>query len=219
MNITPSQNRNQINFGSVNLIQISKKAFQEPENLKLVSKTFDKTADKITGEFIGKIPKPIATILTLLGLAKKGTKTGVYLESPLYRLILKDSQGPYSLNWHCRNLGVPVLEPLNENYHSFYVHTKENKDYFLSLFHGEGQKALSQELKIEINKKFPKDAKDVETMKDIKTQLRQIWMFNKAKMDQLITERLNNFNKGGEVNKFVINDLSELPDVFKKIDY
>lgn len=202
MNITPYQNNNQLNFGSVNLIQVSKKAFKNPDNAKAAAIEFTKKANKATGENI------LSGLLTLMGIGKKHTKHISYLEQPGHTVIEESlrKNGNYSINWLSQNTDIPIKKSLSSEHHSFTILTKEHKDKASPILGLKNtMKIVKQTLKE--GKKFSKNQKDME----------DLWL--SARLNQIYNEQLEPIIKNEPVNKFVIDDLRDLPKVFEKIDY
>lgn len=188
------------------MIQISKKAFNTPNDYNAISKEFTDAVNKITGE----VNNRLSFILNLLGLGKKNTKTVLYLESPGYEGVMKElkKRGNPDLDWLRLNTKIPIAGPFSEDYHSFTVLTKEHKDASSPLFSGKGmfetgKNILSEGIKAIINGR--------------KTEIEPTWIA--AKINQIFSEKINLITDGVPVKKFVIDDLSELPEVFKQIDY
>lgn len=206
MKITSYQNNNKTSFGSVNIIQVSKKAFNNSEDYIAINEEFHEAANKITREVGGKLN----LVLNLLGLGKKSNKIISYLEEPGYIGIMKElkKSGNYSLSWLRQNTGFPIAENLSEGYHSFTVLTKKHKDASSSLVSTKGL--------FEVWKKIIKEEiQEVRNGKKTKTAP----VLTAAKINQAISEKIKPIIDGEPVNKFIIEDLSELPNVFKQIDY
>lgn len=206
MNITPVQNNNQKSFGSVNLVQVSKKAFRNPEDLFAVNKQFTNATNKLTGEVNYKL----GTVLNLFGLGKKSNKTVTYLEQPGYAVIARElkKSGGCSTSWLSQNTGIPIAEPLSPSHHSFTVLTKEQKDGASPLFSAKNMFALMKKV---INEGFQK-LKSGE-----KSTIESTW--TSARINQILIERIKPITDGQPVHKFVIDDLSQLPKVFEQIEY
>lgn len=207
MNITPVQNNNQTSFGSVNLVQVSKKAFRNPDDLKLAYKEFNKAVNKTTRE----VNDVIGTIFNLIGKGQKTNKTVTYLEeSPAYFGIVEQlkKSGGYSTSWLSQNTGIPIAEPLSPNHHSFTILTKEQKDEASPLFSSKNIFSLMKKI---INEGIQK-VKSGE-----KSTIESTW--TSAKMNQILAEQIKPVTEGQSVHKFVIDDLSQLPKVFEQIEY
>lgn len=207
MNITPVQNSNKASFGSVNLIQVSKTAFKHPDDLNLAYKEFNTAVNTTTGE----VNDLIGTIFNLIGMGKKTNKTITYLEqSPAYFLLGKEMKksGYTKVSWMSKETGIPIAEPLSPDHHSFTILTKEQKDK-ASPFASAVNRILQYKRIIDETVAITKQGKGhiVDSM------------WTTAKINQLATEQMRPVLRGQPVNKFVIDDLSQLPTVFEKIEY
>lgn len=118
----------QPNFKQINLVQVSKKTFKNPEQLKECSKLFAKSIDKVSGDKLGRF----GNILVLLGLnGKKIHKSLIVSKFPSYQFA-KNAMGEYNMNyslsWLSQNTKLPIKDELDKEYRSFYVLTKEHID-------------------------------------------------------------------------------------------
>lgn len=207
MNITPIQNNYQQKFGSYNIIQVSKSAFKNPEDAILAYKEFNRAVNKTTRE----VNNFIGTIFTLIGKGNKTNKTFTYLEeSPAYPLIMNHlkKSGNFSISWLSQNTEIPITEPLSPNHHSFTILTKKQKDEASPLFSGRKFFELIKTTTSEVTQKINNNPK---------IKIDQNWA--NARMNQLYAEQIKPIIEGEPVHKFVINDFSELPEIFKQIDY
>lgn len=184
MRINPTQNNNQINFKSVNLIQVSKKAFKSPDDVLDVYNTFQKALNSATNDF----PTKIGAFFSLIGVGKYINKTANFFEKPNYLNILREAK---MLGFN----SLPSLKPISEDSHSFYVFTKEQKDALCDIFTLEN---------------LIKDAPSVVSSSKELISIR---------VNNYYTKKINEITKNEPLNMFEINDLSELPGLFKKIDY
>jgi len=204
MKVTPTQNRNKTSFGSVNLVQISRTAFTNEEDLLEISKKFIDLNNKAFGEINGGL----SSFLTKHGFGKKPNKTMTFLESPLFVSIEKFCQknklsNPYKLG---EKSGIQQ-KGFDENYLSFYVLTKEDKDAAFDLLN-EKSKTASKEIDIKgIN---PLDSTGKISFRAIMTRLEL--QEKKIVNDALISAT------GAPQKTFKVESLSELPAVFKQID-
>jgi len=192
------QNNQQPNFTQINLVQVSKNAFKNPEDLYAVNKTFQDMANEAAGEINGGL----SSILTLFGLGKKVNKTLDILEHPGYMSITK------KINKINRAIGLQIKKPINEDYHSFFVYTKEHKDAVFE--------ALSPKNQINSLKQARAEAVIAARQGENITPL-SLWV--QVKANDISLNKLETATAGEPINKYVINDLKEIPDIFKKIDY
>lgn len=200
-NFTRVQNKRQTSFGSVNLIQVSKKAFRNPDDASDVFEEFNKVVNRTTGEvgdFVGRI-------FNLVGKGHITNKTFTYFEeSPAYYKVMETLQQNrrYSISWLSQNIGIPIAEPLSPAYHSFTILTKEQKDKASPLYSAKNLLAMTKKI---LNERTP----------DVISS--GIWGL--ARMNQIFAEQLSPIIASKPVHKFVIDDLSQLPKVFEQIDY
>lgn len=126
-----NQYNNKQNFRSINVVQIKKTAFKNPEDVAKIEAGVTEMFEIITEGSKGKV----AGFLGNIKFLKKKPKIFSYLEQPRYVEILENlkKSGGYSLNWLSQNKKVSVREPINEAYHSFFVYTDRHKDICLDI--------------------------------------------------------------------------------------
>ena len=189
------------NFKSVSIVQVSKKAFANPENFKACSKSFGKALDTATGD---KLTGFFGNIIALF--TPKLHKTGYHLEYPSYfaaKTLMSKYNINYSMHWLKQNTGLPIKEAVDNDYHSFYVFTKEHKDRYVDAFHGTMKKILSN-AKEAINK-YSGD----KTMATIYANLKTDISIDKA-IDEMAAE--------APVKKFKLDSLDEIKNIVKDLD-
>lgn len=201
MNIT-SQN-NQPHFTSINQIMIAKKAFNKPEDLIAVEKTFKDELITIIGK--PKAPKALRIIKGLLGM-KTGTKAKSFLEQPDYVNIYKklNKPGMGGFDWISQRLGIPIDKPVNENYHTFFVYTNKEKDAIMKSFSG-------------VMKEYLKKTRQLRNDKTISTNDSNLWI--KVQINQMLNNVLKPIMEKSPPIITKVENLSELPAVLKNIDY
>lgn len=218
MYISPVKNNTKSNnsksFGSLNLIQVRKIAFPSTTSLEGIERTFDTKLDDITHKII---VRRLPFNLTI----NQRRPANIYsdLESAPFIEAMK-AKGEYSLSWLRQNFRVDVPEPLDSNCHSFYVYTRENSDYRYELTRGKTSREINREVDIAAEERYQNrkatswaESKETEKERDAFTIVKQL---------EILQRRLTAFNKetqNGHVNKFLIDDLAQLPDVMAKIDY
>lgn len=194
-------------FGSFNVIQIPKAALSE-RSLKAVQGIFKKEVFNITGY------KEKSSFMNLvrffLGLKPPSNRPIIFLEHPSYipNKEILEKNGGYSLRWMKQNTGASVQDELNPNFYSFFVLTKEHAKRFASAMSLKNLIKMGKESALEM-KEYIKSHRGARPSK--------IWQTAKhgAHMDL----GMYNAVKGEPVNKFTIDSLAELPEVFAKIDY
>lgn len=192
------------NFGEVCLVQVSKKAFGDIVDPIKVVDVFEKTTNKIVKD----IPDKLAWFLNKFGKAQKYNKVFMFWEQPCLPEILKEQEkeGNFSLNWLSQNVKVPIKGQMREDYHSFFLYTKEHKDASW-LLHG---KKMENERDEFIAERYVEQINAGNNNAD-----KEVWTYA-----MLNNKYIEDYEKIGKPTKrFEIQDLSELLEVFKKIDY
>lgn len=214
MQLQSTQTSNQPIFKGRYLIQISKKAFAEPANLEAAFDSFHKATAAIAGES----QSPLSELLKTLGFPNKSPKVISILESPLFIQIQKDMKeaNAPSNHWFRHHIGssvIPVAK--DEQYHSFTVLTKQDKDQTLKMLSGKTIGKITT-----LARKFMNTAKAYEysrtnpTIEQVAHDRKKDLYWIHATLDETLSKGL------GEAEKsFKIEDLSQLPKVFEEIDY
>lgn len=199
-----TQQNNQPNFKQKYLIQIPKSAFPNPDDLSGVCQTMDEAVFAITKDKDTKV----RDFLTKLGLGSKLHKTVGFLEYPAYVPIKEELQKMgRSRNWLSKETGVQLKGPQSQTHHSFYVYTKQEKDHLLN-------SVLSVWGEMGIHLQLIKKTVQEHRIEDTPSLAESM-----ARVNQLMVEKLQKITNGKPAKKFVIDDLSQLPKVFEKIDY
>ena len=195
----------QPNFKQVNLIQISKKAFEDPEVSSQCSKEFGKALQKATGRgfFLGHF---VENLLVTLGLGgKKTSKIYTQLESRSYSMCDELLEGAgYSIEWLERNTGTKLKKPLDENMHSFYVLTKEHKDGVLPALKWTNISKIMLHYIKEGTLKFPQD----NDMSDF---------YACAKAGEKLDQQFDEVIEESQIHKFKLKNLDELKNIADKL--
>lgn len=205
MQISTPPKSYQPNFGQVNLIQIPKKAFQNPENFRMCSKEFSKAVDKTTGSgfILGRL---MENLLTLLGLGGKRTcKTYTQLESRSYSMCesLLNKMG-YSLEWLEQNTGTKLKKPLNKDMHSFYLLTNEHKDGMLPYVKVSNTFKLMMPHLKEGVLKHPSDNQ-------------MSTLYATAKVGEKMDKQFEEVIAGSKIHEFKLENLGELKNIADKL--
>lgn len=197
---TPNYNAKTPNFKAVSIVQIPRKAFKNPENYKECSKIFANKLDTLVGDrFTGRLGTILAFFTT------KPHKTASFLENTALlnaRAAMERNNVNYSVNWLEQNTGLAIPKALDENFHSFYVYTKDDIGKIMGI--------VKQELKNlytyakEALAKYPKDKK----MANIYTT---------AKYGVNVEALSQEAFKGTPVQKFKIENLDELKNIVKDL--
>ncbi len=188
-------------FKAVNLVKISHKAFANPKNYKECSEVFGKTLHQATGEKLRGFLRSIIVYFT-----PKPLKTMYIFENPSYRHAVKSMQetgNNYSLNWLKQNTQLPVKDVIDENYHSFYVFTKEHKNGYANICN-ESIKNISKAVD-EGCEKYPNNEKMALLYAETKIGTEE---------DKAVTKLLENT----PVNEFSLQSLDEVKNIVKNLD-
>lgn len=208
MRITPqfnnTQTNNQPKFKSINIIQVSKEAFKNPDDLFGVQDQFFKEISKKTKE----LPDFLINLLNAIGLGKKANKFIGLFEQPLYIPIANETKekGLSSIYWFAQKAEIPIKGPLSSSHHSFWLYTKEHKDAAVDALSKSRQKQIQKMIEQEEEQSFL-DNNPHSTE------------WNLARENQLLLEEVEKVNANQPIRTFKIENFSELPKVFEEIDY
>lgn len=215
-----NNNKSNVNFKSIYLIKVQKTAFKNcnfktvvgkqinyVEDLKAINKEFNKALIKsieVPGSFLhniwSKIKKPIAS----------------YLECPLIDYLAANSKrrGHASLIWLQSRADVKIQAPLEKNYHSFFLFTKND---IANL--EKAKKAFSPKSYIKFLQEASKELPFNINMKPLDAFLRKEDRESRALINSNndVTKQLELLIDKNKIEKFMIKDLSELPNVVKTL--
>lgn len=198
-------------FGQNYLVQVAKGAFTNQDDLQNVSSVFSTSVRNIVGD----APSSLGKVLGKLGIEQKPFKVFTFLESPLKLQIaedLKSADAP-SIHWFSQHIGSPVKPPIDPNYHSFFVLTKENRDNAPSLFFRKNMKSVVNQISTLMQKLRAINTQDMTPEKIARENKKNVYWIH-AQLDGLLAKEI------GESDKtFKIDSLSELPKVFESIEF
>ena len=202
MKVNLQYNTNQnTNFKAVSMVQIPRKAFTHPENVKQCSKEFNKTLyNTILAQKSGLFAKIISC------LTKRQNKIATVLESPSFYIAKEAMQQQnleYGLNWLKLNTGLPIQEALDKNTYTFYVFTKEHKDECINAM----QKPL---------KNIFKYANESLERYSIDSSMAYIYVKSKIGVDS--DAMLKKTIAENPINKIKINSLDEVKNIITKLE-
>lgn len=113
-------------FKSIQLVKVKKNVFTTPDDLEIVSKTFDGIVNELERTHKKQLK------LFLIENKLMDYKLCTFLEQPMYLDFVKElADNNLSLPWLKRIIedsGLSVQGPLDQNYHSFYVCSGQNKE-------------------------------------------------------------------------------------------
>ena len=201
VNFYPSNNQQTQNFKGIYLVQIPYKAFSEPQNeakclnivRDLVLNSLRHNKSKVSGNNIPYFPDSNIVF-----------QHDTFSHSLLNASMQKNAFCP-PVQWIKDNTGIPVVKPLNENYHSFFIYTKHDAVKVKQ------QKALAQ--------------KNMQQSLNLDTQYNQ---YKDTIMKNILKDIHSNVLLGIEIDKrlqtcyriakrYVIGTLANLNDVAQKI--
>ena len=198
---TPNYNAKTPNFKAVSIVQIPRKAFKNPENYKECSKIFANKLDKLVGD---RLTGRLGAILALF--TTKPHKTASFLENTALlnaKAVLDKNNIKYSVNWLEQNTGLAIPKALDENFHSFYVYTKDDIGKVMSAVK-QATKNLWSNMK-EARMKYPQDSKMTHVYASTKYGVQA-----EALRQEIF--------KDTPVQKFKIEKLDELENIVKDLD-
>lgn len=194
MTVSIRQQNNQPSFKAVNIVQISKKAFSNPEDLSQVSKVFSRIS-RTTLKTQGKLSK---VFKALLGIKNKARKTFSYFEQPDYISVAKTAKkNKTSIHWLGQYSGIDIALPSSPDHHSFYVLTGEHKDKALEL--------LSAKNFMGILKASQK------AQSDLVKQGKNVFLVTDVVHNNELVKKFNPIIGSEPANKVQINSLDDLP--------
>ena len=203
-----STHKNNTSFKGVNLIQVSKKAFINPEEAEECALHFSDEVNKITKEW----PDGVTDLFAKFGLWKLVTKTFSYLEQPLYINLLDIAKENHArISWLEGRSKIPIKPPLSEDYHSFFLYTKSHKNSAADIFDPRNFNKFSDVVQKEGEKLIDENPERAAVIGS------EVWV--ETKMNDLFIKEFEKATQGEPVKQFKIEDLSQLPNIFKQIAY
>lgn len=203
MQINTNHNYNNTNFKAKSLVQIPRKVFANPENFTECSRVFSEKIRQISGE---KTRGAFGALLAML--FPRLVKTVNVLESFSHGYVkeaMESNNITYPITWFKQNTGLDIpTETLDENLHSFYVYTKNDKSNAL--------KAVMETMKnvklyaIEGNNKY-----------DGNKALASAYAV--AKMGVETDRLLNEYTKETPLKTFRLESIDELDKIAKELDF
>ena len=199
MQISSNTNYYTPNFKQVNLVQVSKKAFKNPEKFFECSDTFSRT--------LGKLVNQVELTSLQETLAKCGYSQPIkflsIIESPGFLNIKNflEKSGGKSLEWLKSITGINFPTALAEDYHSFIVLTKnEIYHYYQNLGYGNEVDCINRAHKAtlyETENAIPKAH---------------------VKFAEFMDENFKKVIDNKPIKKFKIESLDELENIVKNLD-
>lgn len=189
---------NRTSFKSVNRVQISKAAFEKPDDLCDVCAAFlEKFFEFISPDFAKRR-------FSLFRKPRISINTSMFLESPMYLGIMKQLEKVGAdLWWLGKNTGLPVRMPVCNENHSFFVYTKEHNRFMQLLLSSDARQSY------------------IEHANGVKNNGKGYGnpAFTDVCVNNFILEDFQERYPNEKTRDFVVSDLSQLPAVFRQIDF
>lgn len=194
--------QNQPSFKQINLVQIPKKAFNNPDNMISCTQDFYNSL----AECATKKSSKISDFLSSIGLSKYFSKYTVLQESPTYMLGKRLSeQYGYSVEYFEQNTKIPFKKALNKDMFSYFVLTKKH--------HKEASDLCSRSYKKELinyaTKEFIKLQQEGKYPSEYVPGAIATKEFEKS-LDKIISE--------DEIHKFELNSIDELKNIVGELN-
>ena len=119
--------QNNIGFKQINLVQVSKKAFTNPEVSAQCSQEFFSALEKASGE---TVTYKWSSFRNMFNLGRNRKMAGLF-EYPSCNIAREELKKPgfnYSLYWLSENTGLDLKDKINPEKHSFFVLTGAEKN-------------------------------------------------------------------------------------------
>lgn len=194
-------NVSQTSFGQFNMVQVSKKAFSNPTKTKECGELFSRTLAKASKDIVGS---KLSNLLKILGLARFFQKTSVFLEFPSVVFKKTADKYAYSNNWLMQNMGCRIEEPISEDYHTFFVLTKEHKNKYLKFMSVGNIKRMMTQYMSEAKEKYTTDPTMIPIYGSMKLATGLDYGFAKTV-------------EGAEMKSFRIDNLDELKGIVPEL--
>ena len=198
-----NMNGNQPNFGQVNIVRVSKKAFQNPKDYKECNRVFSIEVSSAIGDLQGRL----AALLALFGIGGKNIhKAYTILESPGYAYIegVMKKQTIPSRHWLSLHTDFPVNIPADDGYHKFFVLTGEDKDNAL--------KIVNTNYLFKIFKSVSNASKGHKEKVNRDPRAKDRLYIHTGVAYELDTD-FNKIIENGELHEFKIDDLGEIANI------
>ena len=204
MQISSNSNRqaNNVKFKAVNLVQIPKAAFTEPDNTLKCALEFNDILSHVTKDPLGNSALGQAISYATTKLHKTATvleKFSHFTAKTSSEIVGKES----SVSKLREKTGLPIADAVDETKHSFYVFTKEHKDKCAEI----QRNSLTnlQEAARESQEKYPNDI----AMQDI---------YAYAKVGVEADKQMEEIISNTPIKKIEIDSLFDIASITKDLD-
>lgn len=189
---------NRTSFKSVNRVKILKTAFKAPYDLCDVCADFLEKYNEFAAPDFTKRRLPI------FSNPRQRVKATMFLESPMYFSIMqKLKRAGVDLSWLRNNVDLQVNGPFSDTHHSFFLYTKKHYHWMKQLLSSDARHSYAD---------FITDAKN-------KGRGSENPAFTDVCVNNFILEDFQERYPNEKTTDFVVNDLSQLPAVFRQIDF
>ena len=178
-------------FKQVNLVKVEKSFFPKEASALAKDTIMKNFFSLVTND---KMRNGTKILLSLLGLRKKVTKFFSFLEFPGYASVMQKAEDlGTNYSWFKQNSGIDFKDPMEENYDSFWVLTKEDKDAFIDATPRSEINKMINEITTSLSEKKEKGETIPDTLVVAQTAK---WMNDK--FEEVI--------KGKEINEIIMDD-------------
>ena len=178
-------------FKQISLVKVEKSFFKEGTSALIKDNAMKSLLSVMSKDKIGNKTK---ILLAMLGIRKKVMKFFSFLEFPGYASVMQKAEDlGTNYSWFKQNSGIDFKDPMEENYDSFWVLTREDKDAFIDATPKSEINRMINGLMSSLSEKKEKGETIPETLVVAQTAK---WMNDK--FEEVI--------KGKEVNEIVIDD-------------
>lgn len=178
-------------FKQVSLVKVEKTFFKEGTSALVKDNAMKGLLSAMSYDKMGN---KIKMLLAMLGIRKKGMKFFSFLEFPGYASIMQKAENlGTNYSWFKQNSGINFNDPIDENYDSFWVLTKEDKDAFIDATPASEMNKMMNGIIGSLGEKKEKG----EIVSDT---------FVVAQTAKWLNDKFEEVVKGKEVNEIVIDD-------------
>ncbi len=189
-------NNNQPTFKQYSLVQVSKKAFHNPENYLESARIF--------GQILEKNLSPVKKRFEIWPFKIKPKRTfDFFLEQPGYAFLRDKLKqfGDYSLEWLSLHTGIDIKKPMKDKYHSFIVYSGSEYDDIKNILNYEHYQLYSYKI---LNEYFKRKSNPNLVTDDL-------WLA--AKSNEVLSKSFNKCASKYTPKKYIVETLSELETI------
>ena len=178
-------------FKQVSLVKVEKSFFKEGTSALIKDNAMKSLLSVMSKDKMGNKAK---ILLAMLGIRKKVMKFFSFLEFPGYASVMQKAEDlGTNYSWFKQNSGIDFKDPMEENYDSFWVLTREDKDAFIDATPRSEMNKMINGLMASLSEKKERG----ETIADT---------YVVAQTAKWMNDKFEEVIKGKEVNEIVIDD-------------